>query len=97
MQRACPHVWFRGPTDTAARVLEELAAVALALGEPDHCADLLATARQARQRDGKPLSPAGRVEVDLLQTKVGHRHGRALTTPDVVTLMRSWAPTRGDP
>jgi hypothetical protein len=50
-------VGFRGLTDIPMRVMEELAAVALALGRVDDCADLLATAREARLRDGKPLSP----------------------------------------
>ena len=58
IEPACRHVGFRGFTDIPMRVVEELAAVALTLDQRDNAADLLATAREARQRENKPLNPA---------------------------------------
>jgi hypothetical protein len=48
IEQACGHVGVRGLTDIPMRVVEELAAVAVALGRRQDGADLLATARHAR-------------------------------------------------
>ena len=89
IEQACGYVGFRGLTDIPMRVVEELAAVALAIGKRQDGADLLATAREARHREHKPLSPACRPEVDALQTSVADMRGNALATPQVITVARS--------
>jgi predicted ATPase len=91
IEQAYRHVGFRGVTDIAMRVLEELAAVAHALGRPNDSANLLATARVARQGDNKPVSPACRPEVDALQATVNNLPGIALNTADVITLAHTLA------
>jgi predicted ATPase/class 3 adenylate cyclase len=83
IERAIDHVGFRGLTDISMRIVEELAAVAFALGRTDDAAMLLATATAARERDQKPLSPACRPEVDALYAMLGARGGHALSAPEV--------------
>jgi hypothetical protein len=88
---ASGHARFHGLTDIPMRVVEELAAVALELGRPDASADLLATAGVMRERDGRPLSPAGRHEVDALRARLGDRTGEVLEVGAVVALAHALA------
>ena len=91
IEHAHHHLGFRGATDISKRVLEELAAVSISLGRYQDGADLLATARAARQREHMPLSPACRVEIDELSTQVGALRGVALTTTEATELAHSLA------
>ena len=75
LEQACAHLRLHGTTDIAMRVLEELGAVALALGRADHFANLLATAREARWREEKPPSPLCRARIDALQGRARQRRG----------------------
>jgi hypothetical protein len=86
---ASGHLGFHGLTDISMRVVEELAAVALALGRTDDSADLFATARVERRRDGRPLSPACRREVDAMSAMLGGRTGEELEVADLVALAHS--------
>ena len=89
MRHTCDAGWFHGLTDIEMRVLEELAAVAVALNRYQDGADLLATAEHARHRDGKPLSPACRPEVATLQARLGEQRGTRLRAPTVRSLAHS--------
>ena len=91
IEQACRHVGFVGLTDIPMRVVEELAAVALALGRREDAADLLATARETRQREHKPLSPACRTEVTQIEETVGRTHGKPLDPADVLAVAFSMA------
>ena len=71
------------------RVLEELAAVAIDLGQHQHGADLLATADHARRQEHKPLSPACRLEIERLIAQVSARRGVPLETPQATLLAHS--------
>jgi predicted ATPase/class 3 adenylate cyclase len=93
MEHTAGYVAFQGLTDIPMRVIEELAAVALALGRAGDAADLLATARAARERDHRPLSPACAREVDALSVLLGERQGRVLDTGAVIGLTHSLAAT----
>jgi hypothetical protein len=86
------HVGFTGITDIPMRVLEELAAVALALGRRDDAADLLATARQARQDSHKPLSPACRPDLAVLESTVADLTGITLSNVDVRAVAAAMEP-----
>jgi hypothetical protein len=90
IERAVGHVGFRGLTDVSMRVVEEIAAVAFALGRSDDAAKLLSTATDARERDQKPLSPACRHEVDALRAMLREVGGGvALSAPEVSALAHS--------
>jgi hypothetical protein len=91
LEQACTRLRYRGTTDITMRVLEELAAVAFALGQRDDSANLLATAQRARQDDEKALSPLCRASVETLQTRLGDRHGMLLGPADVQELAQSLA------
>ena len=80
------HIGFRGITDIAMRVLEELAAVAVDLDQPQRGADLLATADQARRHEHKPRSPACAVEVDAVRARVAAWRGTPLDIGDAVAV-----------
>ena len=91
IEAACRRVEYEGLTDIAMRVLEELAAVALALSRRQEAADLLATADDARRRYAKPLSPACRVEVDGLRSMVSDQVGTAIGPSQVIAVAHSLA------
>jgi hypothetical protein len=76
-------------TDIEMRVVEELAAIALALGRNEDCSILLATARASRRREHKPLSPNCRREVEDLEAAVAEIDGTALSTAEVLARARS--------
>ena len=90
IEQAHHHLGFRGSTDIPMRVIEELAAVSISLGRHQDGADLLATARAARQSEHMPLSPACRVEIDALQTMVGALHATKLSLSDATALAHSF-------
>jgi predicted ATPase len=81
--------WIRGLTDIEMRVLEELAAVALELGHPQAAADLLVSSDERRERDGKPVSPARRGEIDELRARVDARDARSLEQQGVQAVLRA--------
>jgi predicted ATPase/class 3 adenylate cyclase len=91
MRHTCDLGWFHGSSDIEMRVLEELAAVAVALDRYQDGVDLLATAQHARHRDGKPLSPACRPEVAKLQAQLGEHRGTTLPQSNVRALAHSIA------
>ncbi len=85
------HIGFRGSTDISMRVLEELAAVAADLDQPQHAADVLATADQARRHEHKPRSPACAIEVDVVRARVQTRRGTPLETADAMAVAHTLA------
>jgi predicted ATPase len=91
MAYTCDAIWFQGLTDIEMRVLEELAAVATALGRCRDGADLLTTARDARQRHGKPASPACRRDTAPLEAQLSEYRGRPLRAGHVKELAHSLA------
>ena len=90
IEQATDHIGFHGSTDIAMRVVEELAAVAVSLKRHEDAANLLATAREARERYHMPVSPACRPEVDALQTMVGALHATKLSVSDATALAHSF-------
>jgi hypothetical protein len=87
---ALRHVGFGAMlTDIEMRVVEELAAIALALGRNEDCSILLATARAFRRREHKPLSPNCRREVEDLEAAVAEFDATALSTAEVLARARS--------
>jgi hypothetical protein len=86
IELASHHIGFRGSTDIPMRVLEELAAVAIDLGQLQHGADLLATARRARHVEHKSLSPACRIEVGHHNAQVSTLRGVPLETQQATDL-----------
>jgi hypothetical protein len=90
IEQATHHIGFHGSTDIAMRVVEELAAVALSLKRHEDAANLLATAREARERYHMPVSPACRPEVDAVQATVGALHATELSLSDATALAHSF-------
>jgi predicted ATPase/class 3 adenylate cyclase len=91
IERACARVASHRITDIGMRVVEELAAIALSLGRRQDAADLLATAREARHRSHKPLSPALQTELNGISAKLGDLHGTPLEASHVSALAHSMA------
>ncbi len=83
LAKQATHYPHAGITDIASRIIEELAAVAFAMGRHRDSADLLATATADRHRHGTPLSPACRVEIDQLRA---HLTGQQATVLDPASI-----------
>jgi hypothetical protein len=84
------YVEFPRTTDIPMRVLEEIAAVSVALGRREHAADLLTTAREWRATYRRPLSPACQPHITAVSAMLDDLRGNSLAPSQVRSLLNSF-------